>query len=134
MKLRKDIASRSDIELLVNAFYDKVLADEQLAHIFQDVASVNWASHLPVMYDFFENIILFTGGYEGNPMNLHKHLHHVKPLNAGHFEQWDRLFICTVDELFKGPKAILAKKRAISISSIIRDKILEYHKQADEFK
>lgn len=129
MKLKKDIVNRRDIELLVNTFYDKVMADKELGFIFQEVAKVNWPSHLNTMYNFWENIILFSGSYEGNPMNLHKHLHHIKPLNAAHFDRWNQLFICTVDELFEGNKARLARQRAVSISNIIRDKILEYHEQ-----
>jgi hypothetical protein len=36
------------------------------------------------------------------------------------------LFICTVDKLFEGTKANLAKQRAISISGIIKEKIFQY--------
>lgn len=124
--MKKDIKNRTDIELLVNIFYEKIVTDEQLGFIFQEIAKVNWSTHLPAMYNFWENIILFTGTYEGNPMNLHKHLHHITPLNETHFDRWNQLFICTVDELFEGKKANLAKQRAISISGIIKEKILEY--------
>ncbi len=125
-KVKKDIETRTDIELLVNFFYAKIMADKQLGFIFQNMAKVNWSSHLPAMYNFWENIILFTGSYEGNPMNLHHHLHHITPLNAGHFYQWNKLFTGTVDELFEGPKANLAKQRAISISDIIKKNILDF--------
>ncbi len=121
--MKKDIKNRTDIELMVNVFYSKVLADEQLGFIFHDMAKVNWATHLPTMYNFWENIILFTGTYEGNPMNLHQHLHHITPLNESHFTQWNLLFTTTVDELFEGENAGLAKRRAISISGIIAEKI-----------
>lgn len=122
--MKKDIENRAGIELLVNTFYEKVVADEQLAPIFRDIAKVDWSLHLPAMYDFWENIILFTGTYEGNPMNLHQHLQQMTPLNEMHFFQWNKLFISTVDELFAGEKAILAKQRAISISGILKEKIL----------
>lgn len=125
-KLKKDIENRYDIELMVDAFYKKVLADKQLGFIFQDVAKVNWSTHIPLLYDFWENVIFFTGSYEGNPVNLHKHLHAIEPLNKTHFDRWNKLFILTIDQLFEGSKAELAKERAISISGIIRDKVLEY--------
>jgi len=124
--MKKDIVNRADIELLVNVFYAKIIADKQLGFIFQDVAKVNWERHLPVMYNFWENIILFTGNYEGNPMNLHQNLHQITPLNETHFEQWNQLFIATVDELFEGRKADLAKQRALSISAIIKEKLVEF--------
>jgi len=126
---KKDIEDRNDIELLVNVFYAKVLADNLLGYIFQETANVNWSTHFPAMYNFWENIILFTGTYEGNPMNLHKHLHHITPLNKTHFERWNQLFTSTVDGLFEGKKADLAKQRALSISSIIKEKILDYQQE-----
>lgn len=127
--MKKDIENRPDIELLVNSFYNKVMANSQLGYIFKEVAKVNWLTHLPVMYNFWENMILFTGTYEGNPMNLHKHLTHLSPLNESHFNQWNKLFINTVDELFDGKNAEIAKLRTISISNIISQKVLEYQGQ-----
>ena len=121
--MKKDIKTRADIELLVNVFYSKILADKQLGFIFQNMAKVNWSIHIPTMYNFWENIILFTGSYEGNPLNLHQHLHHITPLNESHFNQWNLLFTTTVDELFEGANASLAKQRAISISNIIAENI-----------
>jgi hemoglobin len=127
--LKKDIENRKDIELLVNTFYTKVIADKKLGYIFNDVALVNWSTHLLVMYNFWENVILFTGSYEGNPINLHKHLHHIQPLDKFHFNRWNTLFVKTVNELFKGSKADLAKERALKISGIISENIQEYQKK-----
>ena len=124
--MKKDIENRRDIEQLVNTFYKKVIADNKLGYIFNDVALVNWSTHFVIMYDFWENVILFTGSYEGNPVDLHKHLHHIQPLDKTHFNRWNKLFLDTVSELFEGPKADLAKERALSISGIISKKILEY--------
>ena len=75
------------------------------------------------MYDFWENTLFYTGSYSGNPVNLHTHLHHLTPLNNTHFEQWNKLFIETVDEHFKGPNTELAKQRAINISLVLAQKI-----------
>jgi len=122
--MTKDITTRTDVALLVNAFYAKVIADKELGPIFHEIANVNWTTHLSAMVDFWENIILFTGTYEGNPMNLHQHLHYIAPLNETHFGRWNNLFIKTVDELFEGAKASLAKHRALSISWIIKKKLL----------
>ncbi|MEO6732693.1 MAG: group III truncated hemoglobin [Ferruginibacter sp.] len=129
--MKKDIKTRKDIELLVNTFYEKVSADKELGFIFKEVAKVNWSTHLPAMYNFWENIILFSGNYEGNPLNLHKHLHHIKPLKDTHFDQWNKLFIRTIDELFEGTNASLAKLRAISISDILKKNIMEYRSEKD---
>ena len=122
--MKQDIKGRADIELLVNTFYHAVLRDKELAYIFTDLAHVNWSHHLPVMYNFWENIILRTGSYDGNPMTLHQHLNHIRPLTGMHFRRWDKLFVRTVDKLFTGPNASLAKERALCISAILCENIL----------
>ena len=127
--MKTDIENREDIQLLINSFYDKVKADAVIGFIFNDIMKVNWEKHLPVMYDFWENTLFYTGGYIGNPMEIHRRLNEVIPLSAAHFQQWTHLFTSTVDELFTGEKATLAKHRAISISAVMQIKIL--HKTGD---
>lgn len=129
--MKKDIESKGDIQILVDAFYEKVKIDDIIGYIFTDIVKVHWEKHLPVMYNFWENTLFYTGSYEGNPMELHKHLHHVMPLTAEHFNQWIKLFTSTVDELFEGKNANLAKQRAISIATVMQIKILAEHSTAD---
>ena len=130
--MKKDILTRDDIELLVNEFYNKVKQDPVIGYIFSDIARVNWEKHLPVMYDFFENMLFYTGSYAGNPMELHKHLHRLSSLNSGHFDQWNYLFSTTVNELFAGANANLVKQRAKNISVVMQNKILEDQSSADK--
>ena len=131
--MKKDIASRKDIECLVNQFYERVKADPLIGPVFTEIARVNWEKHLPLMCDFWENAILFTGCYQGNPMDLHKHLHKAMPLLQEHFQQWNHLFITTVDDLFSGEKALLAKQRALKISAILQAEILDTkHKEQQQ--
>jgi hemoglobin len=122
--MKKDIEAKADIQLLVDAFYEKVKKDAVIGYIFTDIVKVHWEKHLPVMYSFWENTLFYTGAYEGNPMELHKHLHRLMPLTAEHFTQWINLFTQTVDELFEGKNAGLAKQRAISIATVMQIKIL----------
>lgn len=123
--MKKDIRNRIDIELFVNSFYDRVKTDPVIGYIFTDIAKVNWERHLPVMYNFWENALFYSGTYRGNPLELHKHLHRVMPLEPLHFDQWIRIFNETMDELFDGPKADLAKERAYSIAQIMQRNILK---------
>ncbi len=122
--MKKDICTRTDIERLIKLFYNKVIADELLGTIFNDVVKVNWEKHLPLMCDFWENLLLFTGSYQGNPMDLHKHLHRILNLQQAHFQQWNRLFFETIDENFKGANALIAKQRALKISTVLQSQIL----------
>jgi hemoglobin len=130
--MKKDIETIQDIQLLVNSFYNKVKADKTMGFFFTDVVKVNWDKHLPVMYHFWENALFYTGTYEGNPMEIHKHLHKIAPLSAEHFKQWLHLFNTTVDELFKGKTASLAKQRALSIATVMQIKIISEYSSADK--
>ncbi|MDP3666937.1 MAG: group III truncated hemoglobin, partial [Sediminibacterium sp.] len=76
--------------------------------------------------------LFFTGTYSGNPMTLHKHLHHIRPLESKHFNQWILLFTSVVDELFEGEKATLAKQRATSIATILESNIIQYNVDQNE--
>ena len=42
MELNKDILSRDDIKIIIDAFYQKVKLDDTIGFIFNDVADVNW--------------------------------------------------------------------------------------------
>lgn len=115
--MKTDIKNRKDIEMLINAFYEKVKKDTVIGYFFTDVVKVNWELHLPRMYDFWENILFYSANYEGNPMAIHKSLNEKSPMNQSHFDHWNKLFTTTVDELFEGIKANEIKNRALNISA-----------------
>lgn len=119
--MNTDIQDRSDIENLVNTFYEKVKKDDVISSFFMDV---NWEKHLPVMYNFWENVIFSTGYYEGNPMVKHKEINQKSPMSMHHFQQWITLFNETADALFKGKNTELIKQRAQSIATVMQIKIL----------
>mgnify|MGYP003578272911 CR=1 FL=1 len=121
--MKTDIRNRDDIKKLIDAFYTRVRADDTIGYLFNDVAKVNWEQHLPRMYDFWEGILFQTGGFTGNPMTAHMQLHQQSPLSKEHFDRWLQLFRQTVDELFEGDNAGLAKQRALSIATMMQIKI-----------
>ena len=129
--IKNDIRNRDDIKLLVDRFYEKVKKDGVIGYIFNDVVKVNWERHLPVMYDFWDNAIFYSGTYNGNPLKTHAHLHKVAPLSHEHFTHWVTLFQETVDELFSGEKAGLAKQKAGSIAKVMELKVLPPSSQED---
>lgn len=120
---KKDISSRDDIVKLVDQFYEKVLDDETIGYIFKDVAKIDIESHMPRMYDFWESTVLNKTTYRGNPMKVHLDLNEKERLKKAHFDQWLALFNATVDEVFRGEKAELAKTRALSIATVMQIKL-----------
>ena len=99
---RFDITDRRDVACLVNVFYDRVRDDRLLGPIFDDVAHVDWATHLPRMYDFWESVLFGTSTFKGTPLVVHRTLARHTPLTAEAFDRWVTLFQTTVDDLFSG--------------------------------
>jgi hemoglobin len=60
-----------------------------------------------------------------DPVLSHTHLHKLFPLTKAHFDHWNVLFVTTIDDLFEGAKAELAKQRALSISIVLQIKIAQ---------
>ncbi|MFT3795275.1 group III truncated hemoglobin [Flavobacterium sp.] len=118
-----DIQNRSDLELLMAAFYDKLLADDSINYIFTDVAKIDLPEHLPHIVDFWELSILHTGNYKKNVMQVHLDLNHQEPLTRAHFETWLGHFHDAVDEHFSGQNAELIKTRALSVATVMQIKM-----------
>ncbi|POY38203.1 hemoglobin-like protein [Flavobacterium alvei] len=120
--MKTDIKDRADIEQLVAIFYGKIKEDASISYFFNEVAKVNWDEHLPKMCDFFENILFFSGNYDGNPMVAHEDLHKKSEVKGEHFNHWNALFDATVDELFEGKKAEEIKQRSVNIAAAMMQK------------
>ena len=123
MQPDKDIETREDLFLLMQGFYSKLLADPSISYLFTEVAKVNLEEHLPVLVDFWDNLLFGSDTYRKNAMQPHMDLHAKSPILPHHFETWLGYFKETVDELFTGPKAFLAKERAVSIATIMKIRV-----------
>lgn len=124
--MAKDIATPEDIRLLVDKFYEKVVADPLLGPIFNEIAQVDWPKHLPKMYAFWEFLLIGSNSYNGNPIQKHFELHAKNPITDAQFDQWLAHFCSTVDDLFAGEKAEEAKMRAAAIAGTWRYKFTHH--------
>jgi hemoglobin len=120
---RPEITGRPEIERLVNTFYDKIRKDELLGFIFDDVARVDWDTHLPKMYAFWETVLFNTGGFIGNPLVAHARLVPLTAMGRPQFDRWLEVFTATVDELFAGAKADHIKNAAADMANVIHARI-----------
>jgi hemoglobin len=111
-----DIDSRSDCERLVRAFYGRALVDPVIGWIFVDVAKLDLEAHVPQIAAFWETILLGARSYTGGAFRPHAALHAQARLRAGHFERWLWLWHATVDDLFAGERAELAKAHATRVA------------------
>jgi hemoglobin len=120
---KPDITGRADVERLVNAFYERVRADEMIGFIFDRVARTNWATHLPKMHAFWETVLFRSGGYVGNPLAAHAKLVPLTAMGGEQFDRWLELFRGTVDDLFAGENASHIKRCAEDMANVIHARI-----------
>src|SRR3954464_7795226 len=123
MDIKKDICTRKDIETLLVHFYEKVKQDETIGFIFTEVARLDFDHHIPVITDFWETILLDHPVYKNNAMEVHYNINRIFPLQEKHFNAWLNIFNDTLDEMYTGEKAMLAKKRASSIAMLMEHKM-----------
>jgi hemoglobin len=81
--------SEEYISDLVEAFYVRVQADDELGPVFDHVVNGRWPEHLAKMKRFWSSVALRSAIYEGKPMVAHKALTEARP---EHFVIWMRLF------------------------------------------
>ena len=115
--MKTDIGSRADIEKLLGNFYEKVKQDATIGLIFTDIVNVNWEEHIPMIADFWETILLDNPVYKKNAMEVHYNLNKKIQLQQEHFDRWLSLFYSTVNDMYEGKNATLAKNRAQSIAA-----------------
>ena len=108
----RDISTGEDCEQLVRAFYGRTLTDPIIGYLFTDIAKLDLEAHVPKITAFWETILLGAQSYRGGAFASHAVLHLKAPLRREHFERWLWLWHTTVDELFTGERAQLAKSHA----------------------
>ncbi|MBT8266217.1 MAG: group III truncated hemoglobin [Bacteroidia bacterium] len=122
---KKDITSREDIHFLVSTFYNKVRSDELLAPFFSGIE--DWDEHLERLTTFWESSLFLKTKYYGDPLKAHVKVdqEHGNTMGQEHFGQWMNLWYETVDQLFEGERAQMAKNRARKMSTFLYLKIFE---------
>ncbi len=96
-------ATEVGIATLIDRFYAKVRADEQLGPIFNG-AITDWTAHQRILRDFWSSIVLRSGRYRCNPMGVHREL---PPFPQAFFQRWLALWRETAHEVFEASIAQL---------------------------
>jgi len=118
-----DIQTQSDLYLLVDAFYKKLLSDDKISYLFTEVVKIKLEEHLPILVTFWSQAILGTGGYTNNLTQIHLDVDAKSHLTPELFTLWLQHFYEAVDEHFKGDKAEQIKTQALSIATVMQIKI-----------
>ncbi len=110
--------NEENIEILVRAFYPRVLQDAVLAPYFiaklgDDMRADEWEEHLVLLTEFWKFVSLGYDNYTGNPLQPH---FHIADLNAEAFSQWLAVFYKTVDTLYAPSVGEYFKQKSNSIA------------------
>ena len=119
---RTDIQHRDHIVHLVDTFYGEVRKDALLGGIFNGVIGDRWPEHLAKMYRFWATVLINEASYAGAPLRPHLDM----PIGPAHFQRWLELFHRTVDALYQGPVADLAKRNADRMAEMFQERITRY--------
>jgi len=118
-----DIQDRADCERLVRAFYAKAMEDDLIGWIFTDVAKLDLEEHVPVIASFWETVLLGNPSYSGGAFEVHARLHEKAGLRKAHFDRWLILWCRTVDELFDGERAAMAKVHGLRVATAFNSRL-----------
>jgi hemoglobin len=127
-----DIETRADCERLVRAFYGRALHDDVIGFLFTDVAHLDLEAHVPQITSFWETMLLGTQSYNGRPFRPHIELNYKARIRPGHFARWVALWTATVDELFVGPVAEMAKAHAVRVARAFSERIENINAAVDD--
>ena len=125
----KDIKSEKDVKLLIHGFYDRVRQHPEISHFFNETIQ-DWDTHLDKLSKFWMANLFGQSGFTGNPMKAHIEVDQTfdNQIEQAHFGHWLQLWFSTIDSLFSGDKANLAKERARNIAHITFMKVYQSRK------
>jgi hemoglobin len=115
----QDLDTRSEIHDLVVRFYREVALDDLLGPIFEEVAEVDWSTHIPKLIDFWCRALLGEPGYDGWFLAAHQHVDARQRFEPEFFDRWLELFVGAVDAEWTGPVADAAKAHARHMATVL---------------
>lgn len=105
------------LEKLVERFYARVRADDELGPIFNDAID-DWPEHLEKLTAFWSSIMLTSGRYKGQPVPAHRK--HAARITPELFERWLGLWKVTTDEMMPAGAAEALQAKAARIAESLQ--------------
>lgn len=111
--MKQDIQNREDVSTLVHTFYARVRENEEIGYFFNETIE-DWPHHLEKLTDFWESNLFMVSKFRGNPAVAHRGVDQKfdQRISQEHFGEWLNMWFQTIDELFEGDRANIAKNRA----------------------
>ncbi|MBK5221463.1 MAG: group III truncated hemoglobin [Acidimicrobiia bacterium] len=100
-----DLDTRTQIHDFIVGFYRAIIFDEVLEPVFDEVAEVDWAAHIPRLVDYWCRVLLGDPSYVGAMFAVHQHVHDIEAFRPEWFDRWHQLFVDTLVAGWSGPNA-----------------------------
>jgi hemoglobin len=97
------------LRALVRAFYARIREDADLGPVFNEVVT-GWPEHLEKLTGFWAKMMLGSGAYQGNPMQVHHRLR--ERLSPALFARWLALWGEVSGETLSAADAAAVQERA----------------------
>jgi len=115
------VVTREDIGRLLALFYARVREDAVLGPVFARAVGTSdqeWAAHLARIEEFWAQVVLRSGRYNGTPFMAHFRL--LPELEPAMFDRWLGLFGEACAEALEPGAAALFRDRAAAIARSLR--------------
>ncbi|HET8736535.1 MAG TPA: group III truncated hemoglobin [Pricia sp.] len=124
---KKELKNRDDVRLLVHTFYGRIRKHDILGPIFNHII-IDWDGHLELLTDFWETQLFLKRKYFGNPVTAHQQVDDKmeNTITSEHFGLWLNEWFATIDALFTGETAWIAKNRAQKMSTMLFMQIYQH--------
>lgn len=109
--------NEDDLSALVQAFYARIRADEELGPLFND-AIADWPEHLEKLSAFWSSVMLTTGRYKGQPVPAH--IKHRERITPELFDRWLSLWRETTDAMMVPSAAQALQEKAQRIAQSLQ--------------
>lgn len=131
--MKKQIENRDDLTFLVNQFYDKIRADQEIGSYFNEIIT-DWDAHLEKLTDFWETNLFAVRKYKGNPHAVHNEVdaHFNESITANEFGIWLNHWAQTLDEHFEGENVEILKRRARKMSTFLYVSMFKHRQKESE--
>ena len=117
--------TRSQIHDLVVHFYREIVFDDLLGPVFEEVAEVDWAVHIPKLIDYWCRVLLGQPGYDGYILHAHEEVHAIERFRPELFDRWYLLFVESIDAGWEGPVAERAKAHAARMAGVLAGRLID---------
>jgi Truncated hemoglobins len=120
----RDLDDRAQIHDVVVAFYREIVFDDLLEPLFDEVAEVDWAAHIPKLIDFWCQVLLGQPGYDGYFLGAHALVNDLERFRPEHFDRWFALWSASIDARWAGPMADKAKDHAAHMAGVLAHRLM----------